>query len=289
LRPVPIGAPGDLYIGGDGLARGYLNRDELTAERFIPNPFSNKSGARLYKTGDLAKYTPNGNIDFLGRSDNQVKLRGFRIELGEIESVLNQFVSVQEAVVIVREDKLGEQRLVAYLILNPGEAHPLTSELRAFMRDRLPDYMIPGSFVFLNEYPLTPNNKIDRKALPAPDQTRPELIHQYVSPHDEIEEAIVNAFAGVLKLERVGIYDNFFELGGHSLLATQVISRIRKEAHLDLPLRALFEAPTAAELALVIIKRKMELVEGDKILRLLTDLEGLSADDVNDLLGRDDE
>jgi acyl carrier protein len=190
--------------------------------------------------------------------------------------------------VIAREDTPGEKRLVAYLILNQREQELQVTELRAFLRELLPDYMIPSAFVFLEEYPLTPNKKIDRKALPAPDQTRPELIQQYMAPRDEIEEATANAFASVLKVERVGIYDNFFELGGHSLLATQVISRIRNDLNIDLPLRALFESPTVAELALVILKKKIELVNDDKISKLLTDLEGLSAEEVDALLGTDD-
>ena len=248
LQPVPVGVSGDLYIGGDGLARGYLNRPELTAEKFIPDPFSNRPGARLYKTGDLAKFKTNGEISYLGRGDNQIKIRGFRVELGEIEAVLAQHPALREIVVIVREDHPGDKRLVGYPILKDGADEPTSTDLRSFAREQLPEYMVPSAFVFLHEYPLTPNKKIDRKALPAPDQSRPELAHQYVAPRDAIEENVTNIFAGVLKLERVGIQDNFFELGGHSLLATQVISRVRQECHVDLPLRALFEALTPDEL-----------------------------------------
>ena len=249
MQPVPIGVSGDLYIGGDGLARGYLNRPELTAEKFIPSPFSIQPGARLYKTGDLAKYKPNGDILYLGRGDNQIKIRGFRVELGEIEAVLVQHVAIREIVVIVREDHPGDKRLVGYPILKEGMQEPNSTELRAFAREQLPEYMIPSAFVFLEEYPLTPNKKIDRKGLPAPDQSRPDLGRQYVAPRDEVEEGVTNIFAGVLKLERVGIQDNFFDLGGHSLLATQVISRVRGDLHVDLPLRALFEALTPEELS----------------------------------------
>ncbi len=249
LQPVPIGVSGELYIGGDGLARGYLNRPELTAEKFVSNPFSVQPGARLYKTGDLAKYKPNGDIQYLGRGDNQIKIRGFRVELGEIEAVLAQHSAIHEIVVIVREDHPGDKRLVGYPILKEGAQEPAATELRMFAREQLPEYMIPSAFVFLQEYPLTPNKKIDRKALPAPDQSRPELDHQYVAPRDEIEASVTNIFAGVLKLERVGIQDNFFDLGGHSLLATQVISRVRGDLHVDLPLRALFEALTPEELS----------------------------------------
>jgi amino acid adenylation domain-containing protein len=249
LQPVPVGISGDLYIGGDGLARSYLNRPELTAEKFIPNPFSVQPSARLYKTGDLAKYKPNGDIFYLGRGDNQIKIRGFRVELGEIEAVLAQHPAIREIVVIVREDHPGDKRLVGYPILREGAEEPTSTDLRAFAREQLPEYMLPSAFIFLQEYPLTPNKKIDRKALPAPDQTRPELAHQYVAPRDEVEEGVTNIFAGVLKLERVGVQDNFFDLGGHSLLATQVISRVRGDLHVDLPLRALFEALTPEELS----------------------------------------
>ena len=249
MQPVPVGVSGDLYIGGDGLARGYLSRPELTAEKFVPNPFSVQPGARLYKTGDLAKYKPNGEIYYLGRGDNQIKIRGFRVELGEIEAVLAQHPAIREIVVIVREDHPGDKRLVGYPILKEGAPEPNSTDLRAFAREQLPEYMIPSAFVFLQEYPLTPNKKIDRKALPAPDQSRPDLDRQYVAPRDEIEEGVTNIFAGVLKLERVGIQDNFFDLGGHSLLATQVISRVRGDLHVDLPLRALFETLTPEELS----------------------------------------
>lgn len=249
LQPVPIGVAGDLYIGGDGLARGYLNRPELTEEKFIPNPFSVQPGARLYKTGDLAKYRANGEIYYLGRGDNQIKIRGFRVELGEIEAVLAQHPAIREIVVIVREDHPGDKRLVGYPVLQEGAEKSTSTDLRAFAREQLPEYMIPSAFVFMQEYPLTPNKKIDRKALPAPDQSRPELAHQYVAPRDEVEAGVTNIFAGVLKLERVGVQDNFFDLGGHSLLATQVISRVRGDLHVDLPLRALFEALTPEELS----------------------------------------
>jgi amino acid adenylation domain-containing protein len=252
LQPVPIGVPGELYIGGDGLARGYLNRPDLTAEKFIPNPFSNEPGSRLYKTGDLACYLPDGNIKFIGRIDNQVKIRGFRIELGEIEAVLAQHPDVLQAVVIVREDNPGNKYLAAYLVpkleaLSPASP-PTISELRSFLKAKLPDYMIPGAFVFLEAMPLTPNGKIDRRALPAPDTSHRELEDKFVAPSTPTEEIVAAIWAEVLGLQQVGINDNFFDLGGHSLLATQIISRIREAFKIELPLRHLFEAPTIASL-----------------------------------------
>jgi amino acid adenylation domain-containing protein len=255
LQPVPIGVPGEIYIGGDGLARGYLNRPELTAERFLLHPFSPTSGARLYRTGDLARYRPDGNIEFLGRLDHQVKLRGFRVELGEIEAVFTQHPAVREVVVVVREDTPGDKRLVAYVVSAQAQ-FPTISELRSFLQGKLPEYMVPALFVFLKALPLTPNGKVDRRALPRPDSTRPELETGYVTPQTPIEETVAGIWAEVLKVERVGIHDNFFALGGHSLLATQVISRIRTICQVDLPLRSLFEKPTVAGLSAVIMQTR---------------------------------
>ena len=248
LNPVPVGVAGELHIGGDGLARGYLNRPELTAEKFIHNPFSADPTSRLYKTGDLSRYLPDGNIEFLGRIDHQVKIRGYRIELGEIESVLRQHRSVPEAVVLAREESPGDKQLVAYVVFNRDEVCTV-SELRSFLRGKLPDYMVPSAFVALDSLPLTPNGKVDRKALPAPDQIRPELQASFVAPRTPIEEIIAEVWAEVLKLGKVGIHDNFFDLGGHSLLATQIISRVRDAFQMDIPLRTLFEKPTVAGLA----------------------------------------
>ena len=236
LQPVPVGVPGELHIGGDGLARGYHNRPELTAERFIPNPFSEEPGARIYKTGDLARYLPDGNIEFLGRIDHQVKIRGFRIELGEIEAVLGQHPAVTETVVLAREDKQGNKRLVAYIVRYQGSTIS-TSELRNFLRQKLPDYMIPSAFVMLDSLPLTPNGKIDRKALPEPDSERPDLEDSYIAPRSPIEKVLAGIWCEVLGLNQVGVHDNFFELGGHSLLATQVISRLRNVFEVEIPLR----------------------------------------------------
>ena len=246
LQPMPIGAIGEIYIGGDGLASGYFNRPELTTERFVPNPYSSQSGAKLYKTGDLARYFPDGNIEFLGRIDNQVKIRGFRIELGEVEAVLSQYPSIQKSVVIVREDKPADKRIVAYFVPIPGQ-EPTGTELRSFFKQKLPDYMIPNAFVSLESLPLSPNGKIARKELPAPDGTL-SLQESYVAPRNTTEQQIADVWAQVLNLDRVGIHDNFFELGGHSLLATQIIARLRKAFTVELSLRTFFEAPTIGDL-----------------------------------------
>ncbi|MFH0344255.1 MAG: amino acid adenylation domain-containing protein, partial [Chromatiales bacterium] len=249
LNPVPIGVPGELCIGGAGLARGYLNRPELTAENFIANPFG---AGRLYKTGDLARYLPDGNIEFLGRLDTQVKVRGFRIELGEIETVLNQHPGVKACAVLAREDAPGDKRLVAYVVSHKA---PVPGKLREFLREKLPEYMLPTSFITLDHLPLTPNGKLDRKALPAPeDSRRPDLDALYVAPRTPTEETLAAIWAEVLKLDQVGIHDNFFDLGGHSLLAVQLISRVREQLDVDLPLRAIFEAPTVAALSAVVAK-----------------------------------
>ena len=244
LRPLPIGVAGHMHIGGVSLARGYLNRPELTAERFIPDPFSAEPGARMYKTGDVARYLPDGNIEFLGRVDHQVKIRGFRIELGEIEAALGQHPAVREAVVLAREDMPGEKRLVAYVVGNST-----ADELRGFLKDKLPEYMVPAVFVPLDALPLLSNGKTDRRALPEPDRTRPELDEAFAAPRTPTEELLAGIWAQLLDLERVGVHDNFFDLGGHSLLATQAVSRIREAFQIELPLRLLFEVPTVAGLA----------------------------------------
>ncbi len=246
-QPVPVGVPGELHIGGAGLARGYLNQAELTAEKFIDNPFSDRPLARLYKTGDLARYRSDGKIEYLGRIDNQVKIRGFRIELAEIEAILSQHADVRQTTVIAREDTPGSPRLVAYLVRHQ-ESAPTISDLRRFVASKLPEYMIPSAFVFLEALPLTPNGKIDRRALPVPDLTRERAI-AFVAPRTPSEEMLALIWGDVLGVELVGIHDNFFELGGHSLLATQLISRVRTTFGMELPLRSLFQAATIADLA----------------------------------------
>lgn len=256
LQPVPIGIPGNLYIGGDGLARGYLNRPELTLEKFVANPFNGNANSRLYRTGDRAKYLADGNIEFLGRDDNQVKIRGHRIELGEIETTLNRHPGVKESVIVaysfpppVDEDGASESdpNLIAYLV--PNVEKTSTTELRSFLKEKLPDYMVPTLFVELAALPLTPNGKVDRRALPAPDGERPQLDQGFVQPRTEIEELIAQIWREILKLGGIGVYDNFFELGGHSLLATRVIARLRSSFNVDVALRKLFELPTVAGLA----------------------------------------
>ncbi|MBX9257864.1 amino acid adenylation domain-containing protein [Desmonostoc muscorum CCALA 125] len=244
---VPVGVAGELHIGGDGLARGYLNRPDLTAEKFIPNPFSEKA-ARLYKTGDLARYLSNGEIEYIGRIDHQVKVRGFRIELGEIEALLIQHSAVREAVVVVQKDLVDSQRIVAYLVTKSEQILTI-SELRSFLESKLPSYMLPTNFVILEALPLTPNGKIDRKVLPAFDIVPPEFEENFVAPRTAIEKQLATIWIEVLGLENLGINDNFFELGGHSLLATQVISRINKNLDIELPIRRIFELPTIAKLA----------------------------------------
>jgi amino acid adenylation domain-containing protein len=256
LHPVAIGVQGELHIGGAGVARGYLNRPELTAEKFIPDPFSAVPGARMYRTGDLARYRPDGSIEFLGRADQQVKIRGFRIELGEIEAALGQHPAVREAVVLAQEDAAGdpstslraEKRLVAYAIA-AREPHPTTTDLRNFLKEKLPDYMVPAVFVLLDALPLMHNGKIDRRALRAPHRSRPELDKAFVAPRAPAEEFLTEVWAQLLDIELVGIHDNFFDLGGHSLLATQLMSRVREAFQVEIPLRRLFEAPTVAGLA----------------------------------------
>jgi amino acid adenylation domain-containing protein len=248
FQPVPIGVPGELYIGGAGLARGYHQRPDLTAERFIPHPFSTTPGARLYKTGDWARYLSNGEIEFLGRIDEQVKIRGFRVELGEIEATLGHHPAVREALVLLRGEPPAEKKLVVYLALQPGQ-QPTPGELRRFLKERLPDYMLPAAWVLLEAFPLLPSGKVDRRALPAPEQFASDSEHPYQAPRSPIEHVLAGIWAELLGRERVSISDNFFEIGGHSLLAAQVISRLHDTFHIEMPLRLLFEAPTIAGLA----------------------------------------
>ncbi len=256
LQPVPVGVIGDLYIGGDGVSRGYLNRPELTAERFIPNPFGGSSS--IYKTGDIARYLPNGNIEFFGRSDQQVKVRGFRIETGEIEAALAEHPSVQQAVVVAWKERSSDASLVAYLVSASSEKEADAHQLREFLRAKLPEYMIPSIFVDIESMPLTPNGKVDRKALPQPSQARPDFRLPYVAPRTPLEKELAEICAQVLGLETfnvVGVHDNFFDLGGHSLLGTRLIFKLREKYELEatqLPLRALFEQPTVANLARII-------------------------------------
>ncbi|HEY0602196.1 MAG TPA: amino acid adenylation domain-containing protein, partial [Herpetosiphonaceae bacterium] len=338
LNRVPPGVPGELHIGGVQLARGYLNRPDLTAERFIPDPFSQIAGARLYRTGDLARFLPDGTIDYLGRIDHQVKLRGFRIELDEIAAVLRQHEAIREALVLLREDRPGDARLVAYVTeeqrtteqrtkeqnegqnqeprtknqepgakqrtenreqhtaaspspaaieaearrgSGKGESRRLGGEgLRSFLAQRLPDYMVPSAFVVLDALPLTSNGKIDRRALPDPDDGRPELHKGFVAPRTPTEEVIATLWAEVLGLKQVGVFDNFFELGGHSLRAILLLSRVREVFRVSLPVQSMFEATTVAALAELLITHEEQPGKIDKIARLLQRIKQVSPEEL---------
>lgn len=247
LQLVPIGLPGEIHIGGNSLARGYLNRPELTQERFIPNIFSDDASSRLYKTGDLARYLPDGNIEYIGRIDNQVKIRGFRIELGEIEALLAQHSGIRELAVIARADISGDKRLVAYVV--PQHERPQIGELRSFLQEHLPSYMVPNFFMFLDTLPLTANGKIDRRTLPAPDLSNQESGEIFVAARDDLEQELTEIWELVLNVKPIGIQDNFFDLGGHSLLAVRLFSQIEQTFGKNLPLATLFRAPTIEQLA----------------------------------------
>jgi amino acid adenylation domain-containing protein len=270
LQQVPAGVTGELYIGGTGVAQGYLNRPELTAERFIPNPFRDEPDARLYKTGDLARRLPDGQIMFIGRADHQIKIRGYRIEPSEIVSVLNRHPSIQASLVVAREDIPGDKRLVAYIVLAPG-AHTTASALRDTLRTHLPDYMIPTAFVVLEAFPLTPNGKLDRVTLPAPDAVN-TLQDAVAAPSTALEKQLTEMITTLLNVDQVGLDDNFFMLGGHSLLGTQLIARLAETFDIKLKLRALFEAPTirllAAKVERQIIER-LETISDEQALRQL--------------------
>jgi amino acid adenylation domain-containing protein len=271
LNPLPVGVPGELYIGGDGLALGYLGRPELTAERFIPDPFGS-FGGRLYRTGDLAQLLPDGSLEFLGRIDQQVKMRGFRIELGEIESILVEHPAVRGAVVIARESPVGEKFLVAYLVAR-SEPPPAPGELRAFLRARLPDFMLPSAFVFIAAFPLTSNGKIDRRALPEPGASRPVLDRIEPQSGTAFERLLMQIWKDVLGVEQIGLQDNFFDLGGHSLLAFRVMNRIEELFGADLRLAILFGAPAFADFANAVVENFADKARVEEIARLMLDLE----------------
>jgi amino acid adenylation domain-containing protein/thioester reductase-like protein len=262
MEPVPVGVVGELYIGGDGVARGYRDRPELTAEKFVNDPFRTDNGAKLYKTGDLARWRADGNLMFLGRMDHQVKVRGYRIELGEIESALLKHPAFQEAVVITQEDSSGENQLIAYSVLKDQGSEPPINEMRGYLRQRLPEYMIPATFVTLDALPLTPNGKLDRKALPAPAEIRPNLAEEFVAPRNEQEEIIAEICSNILSLERVGVHDDFFDLGGNSLSATRLIFQVQEEFEIKLPLIKIFQTPTIAGLSEAIDQARLAPNEG---------------------------
>lgn len=247
-QPLPLGSEGELYIGGEGLARGYFERPQLTTEKFVPDPFSDRPGARMYRTGDLVRYRPDGNVEFLGRLDNQVKIRGFRIELGEVEAVLEQHPAVQQAIASARDGNFGDKYLVAYFIPKPNQKFMLT-ELRQHLRQQLPEYMIPAAFVRMREFPLTPNGKVDRKALPAPQAGDYQTNREYVAPRDPVEKKLAALWEEVLGIRPVGVKDGFFDLGGRSLLAARLFIKILHAFGKELPLTTLIQAPTVELLA----------------------------------------
>jgi acyl-coenzyme A synthetase/AMP-(fatty) acid ligase/acyl carrier protein len=275
----PVGVTGELFVGGPGLTRGYLGKPDLTAERFLPDPFG-EEGERLYRSGDLVRYRDEGTLEYLGRVDDQTKIRGYRIELREIEARLSAHPQVKETVVLVREEVPAERRLVAYVVAD--EAHgdaEMAQRLKKYAGETLPDYMVPSAFVFLPAIPLTVNGKRDLKALPVPDGATP-LAPRYVAARSAAEEILVRIWSEVLDIERVGIYDNFFDLGGHSLLANQVVSRVRQAFQVELPLRDLFEHATPAELAETIeigLIEQLDELSNEDATRLLedADIEGL--------------
>jgi amino acid adenylation domain-containing protein len=278
MQPVPVGVPGELHVGGISLARGYLNHPEMTEAKFVPNPF--EPGDRLYNSGDLVKFRPDGNIVFLGRIDHQVKVRGFRIELGEIENTLANHPQVREAVLAAREDQPGQQRLVAYIV-SETETPPTIGQLRSYLRQSLPEYMLPSAFLFLDAFPLSPSGKVDRQTLPAPEGLRPDLEAEFVAPRNEIEAQLAEIGAQLLGLDCIGVFDNFFSLGGHSLLATQFISRVRESFQVELPLRTLFEHPTIAELAALVEQiQQNDRPEMEKIAALLSQIDGFSDEEI---------
>lgn len=260
LRPVPAGVPGEIYFSGVGVCRGYLNAPDATAEAFLPNPFGNTPGDRLYKTGDRARYLPDGNLEFVGRVDHQVKLHGFRIELGEIEAILSTYPGLTHTAVVIRDDVAGDKRLVAYVV-SPDVQDLPADELRRFLRTKLPEPMIPSAFVLLETMPLTANGKLDRAALPEPEFNRPKLEIPFVAPRNEMEATLAKIFADVLGIDEVGVEDSFFDLGGHSLLATQLVSRVRLAFEVDLPVAHIFRRQTVAEIAKLIEEHRNEAIE----------------------------
>ncbi len=279
-NPQPAGVPGELCLAGDGLSIGYLGQPELTASKFIPDPFA--AGARMYKTGDLARWLPDGVIEFLGRIDHQVKLRGFRIELGEIEAVLGRHPAVRENVAVLREDSPGHKRLVAYVIPNPQPVFTV-NEVHQFLKEKLPDYMVPSAFVLLDAFPLMPNGKLDHRAFPTPETARAET-GRTLAPRTPVEKRLAEIWARLLGLEQVGIHDSFFDLGGHSLLATRLLSRICDTFQVELSLRNLFETPTVANLATAITQAQAEQEDSDEINRMLKELESLSEEEARTIL-----
>ncbi|ROH75822.1 non-ribosomal peptide synthetase, partial [Lonsdalea populi] len=284
-QPAPLGVAGEIHIGGVGVARGYLHRPELTAERFIPDPFSTTPDARLYQTGDLGRWLPDGSIEYLGRNDFQVKVRGFRIEPGEIEARLMQCPGVREAVVVAREDSPGDTRLVAYLCPQ-ADATLDPIFLRQQLSQQLAEYMVPGAFVTLDALPLTPNGKLDRKALPAPDRSA-VVSRGYEAPQGELEVALAEIWQDLLGLARVGRHDHFFELGGHSLMAVQLITRIRAEFFVEMPVVSIFQFPELSALAEVILATQIRSAWDSDTESIKNDLDAMSVEELMAILDGD--
>jgi acyl carrier protein len=276
LRAVPVGVVGELYIGGANLGRNYHGQAALTASKFVPHLYSDKPGQRLYRTGDVGRYLRDGNVEFLGRKDQQVKVRGYRVELGEIENELRGHGGVEEAVVVARELAGGTKQLVGYVVRRAGTVEAdLTGVLKRRLQEKLPEYMVPAIVMEVEKLPLTRNGKLDRQALPAPEG---KWETQFVAPRTPLEELLAGIWQTLLKRDRVGIHDNFFELGGHSLLVTQLISKIRDVFHVDIPLRTLFDFPTIDEISVAIVAHQLEQ-DPDEAVRMASELQNASTSD----------
>ncbi|HKP45903.1 MAG TPA: amino acid adenylation domain-containing protein [Pyrinomonadaceae bacterium] len=284
LQPGPIGVPGELYIGGAGVARGYLNRPDLTEEKFIASPFGSERAPRLYRTGDLVRYRPDGNLEFLGRTDNQVKIRGFRVELEEIEQAIRAHAGISD-VVVLATDEAGDHRLNAYMVVK-SESQLTASDVRQFLIDRLPTYMVPARFAFVENIPVMPNGKTDRRALLSFDQPEP-LDETFVAPQTPLQESIAEIWANVLRVNQPGIYDNFFELGGHSLMAAKLISNLRRQLNVELSLIDVFQAPTISKLATLIYERQTETAADDELAALLAEIETMSDEEAQQRLAKE--
>jgi amino acid adenylation domain-containing protein len=283
LHPVPVGVVGELCVGGAGVAQGYWENDDLTAKSFVADPF--RAGGRLYRTGDRARFLPDGSVEFLGRADGQVKIRGYRVETAEIEAVFRHHPTVQQAAVVARQDRQGQLRLAGYFVA-AGATVPSEESLRSFLLERLPGYMVPSTLVRLDSMPLTPNGKLDRAALPAPEDAAAGGRRQLVAPSDDVEATIADIWASLLGLDAVSVHEDFFELGGHSLLATQVIARFRNAFGVQLPVHSLFTNPTVARLAALVHGERKAAADDDdeEMARLLAELEGLSDEEAEQLL-----
>jgi amino acid adenylation domain-containing protein len=281
MEAVPIGVVGEIYVGGVGVGRGYVKRAGETAEKYVADPYSGEEGARMYRTGDKGRRREGGEIEYEGRIDEQVKVRGYRIELGEVERVLEEHAEVREAAVVVREDARGDQRLVAYFVAEEGRS-PVVKDLKKYIKERLPDYMVPSALVILDALPLTPNGKLDRSKLPQPDG-RAGLERAFAAPRTAVEEFLATTWGKLLGIDQIGIHDDFFELGGHSLLATQVVSHLREGFHIEVPLRRLFELPTIAELAETVTQMQLEQKERTET-EILEMMDQMSEDEVEAML-----